>query len=254
MAEKEKIKYSEVVATIVEEKTYFKDALDWYCLKYLNVIAERTYFILLSFMSFLILIFLYFTIKNILPLKESFPILVKRDNVVDYYTEISPIKPAGLKYNSNEAILRFLIINYTRELFTHNYKSGKIEDLNIKLTKIKNYSTNELFQRFRNDFNQISGNMFNKNVSQNVVIKSFKFIKNEKKDFKDKIKNYVFTNMPTEAEIEYTTIFIDSQGKRTMSDEKMLLTFKYETIKYNNIKKEFTKPVLIVSDYKITKV
>ena len=249
----EKVKYSDIVTTVLEEKLYFKDAMDWYCVKYLNITAEKAYFVLLSVMSFLILVFLYFTIINILPLKESFPILIKRDNVVDYYTDIKAIKPTGLKYTSNEAILRFLLINYTRELFTHNYKSGNMSDLNTKLTKIKNYSTDEVFQRFRNGFNETSGNMFNKNVSQNVFIKSFKFVNYTKQNFLSNIKDYVVSTMPTGAEITYSTVFIDQNGERTINNEKILLTFKYEAIKYNNISKEFTKPNLIITDYKIIK-
>ncbi|MBR2141472.1 MAG: hypothetical protein IJ853_03895 [Rickettsiales bacterium] len=251
MSDKEKIKYSDVVRAVVEEKKYFKDAMDWYCVKYLNVTAERTYFILISVLSFLILIFLYFTIKNMLPLKEEFPVLIKRDNTVDYYTKISPIKPEGLNYNSNEAILRFLLINYTREMFTHNYKTGSIDDLNEKLTKIRNYSTNEVFQKFKNTFNQLSGSMFNKNVSQNVYIRSFRFIKQDKKSAKDKMKSYIFSTIPTEAEITYTTEFINESGERSRTNGKILLTFKYETIKYNSIKNEFTKPVLIITNYDI---
>lgn len=255
MSNNEKIKYSQVVSAVVEDNSYFKDALDWYCIKYLSIAAERTYFILLSVMSFFIILFLYFTIKNILPLKESFPILIKRDNTVDYYTKISPIKPENIKYTSNEAILRFLLIKYTRELFTHNYKNGSMEDLNTKLTKIKNYSSNDVYQKFRNDFNKISADMFNKNVNQIVNIKTFSFIKDDKlkKGTINKIKKYVFNVVPTEAEIRYSTIFTNEYGEKKVSDEKILLTFKYETIKYNNIRKEFTKPVLTIIGYNIIK-
>lgn len=251
--QQEKIKYTDIVTTVLEEKLYFKDAMDWYCVKYLNITAEKAYFVLLSVMSFLILIFLYFTIINILPLKESFPVLIKRDNVVDYYTDINAIKPVGIKYTSNEAILRFLLINYTRELFTHDYRSGNMSDLSIKLTKIKNYSTDEVFQQFRNSFNELSGNMFNKNVSQNVFIRSFKFINYTKQSVISSIKNYIVSAMPTEAEIIYSTVFIDQNGERTINNEKILFTFKYDPIKYNNIKNEFTKPNLIITDYKIIK-
>ena len=59
--------------------------------------------------------------------------------------------------------------------------------------------------------------------------------------------------MPTEAEIIYSTVFIDQNGERTINNEKILFTFKYDPIKYNNIKNEFTKPNLIITDYKIIK-
>ncbi|MDR1499273.1 MAG: hypothetical protein LBS34_03225 [Rickettsiales bacterium] len=249
-----KIKYSKVVAEIVDGGYYYKDAMDWYCLKYLNAVAERTFFILLSVMSLIIVMFLYYTIKNMLPLKEEFPVLTKQSDAVNYYTTIQKIKPDTPNYNSNEAILRFLLINYVRTLFTHNYRSGNIEDLNNKLTKVKNYSTDEVFQRYRETFNKISADMFNKQVDQNIVVKSFRFaVKKDAKRSK-KMLDYLFTKIPTEAEITYTTVFNNyGESKKDVSNERISLSYKFEPIKYSGIKKEFTKPVLVITDYKIIK-
>lgn len=248
----EKINYSNIVTTIVDDELYFKDAIDWYCLRYLNVTTERTFFILLSFMSLVIVLFLYSTIKSILPLKEKFPVLVRQKDAINYYTTIKPIKPSNIDYTSNEAILRFLLLTYVRNLFNHDYKSGNIEDLNVKLTKIKNYSTDDLFQRYKNDFNQISNNMFNKKVDQHVFIKTFKFIKKQETDKKKQILNYLFTKIPTEAEVTYRIVFNNySTGEKQFFDGKIILSFKYESITYSNIKKEFTKPILVVTNYNI---
>ncbi len=246
----EKIKYSEVVSSIFESKLYFKDAMDWYYLKYLSAVSERTYFIVLSVFSFLIVLFLYFTINNILPLRESFPVLIRNDNAIDYYYTIKSIKPSSQNYTSNEAILRFLLLNYARELFNHDYRTGDIDDLNNKLLKIKNYSSEEVYNKFREEFNVISSKMFNKRVIQLVSINTFKFIKKQSKDTKSKLSSYVFTTIPTEAEIKYTLYFNDGT-QTTKTNGTLLLSFKFESIKYNNIKKEFTKPVLIVTDYTI---
>lgn len=248
----EKVNYSNVVTSIVDEKLYFKDAMDWYCMKYLNATSERTFYILLSIMSFIIVIFLYLTIKSILPLKEKFPVLVRQKDSVKYYTTIEPLKPAKMNYNSNEAILRFLLINYVRNLFEHDYKTGNIEDLNNKLAKVKLYSTDNVYQKYRDDFNVVSAEMFNKKVDQKVALKSFSFVKTKEKNNKDKFLNYLFSKIPSEAEITYRTIFTNySTGERKISDAKIHLTFKYESISYNNIKKEFTKPILVITDYRI---
>lgn len=246
-----KIKYSEVVASIVDEKLYFRDAVDWYCLKYLNAKAERTFYITLSIMSFFIVIFLYLTIKSILPLKEKFPVLVRQADSVNYYTTINAIKP-DITYNSNKAILRFLLIGYVRNLFDHDYRNGNIEDLNVTLSKVKLYSTDDLYQKYRNDFNQISAEMFNKNVMQTVQLRTFSFIEKKETNWRKKIVNSLFTQIPTEAEITYRLTFNNfTTGEQKITDAKILLSFKYESISYNNIKKEFTKPILVVTDYKI---
>lgn len=256
MSEKEgKIRYSEVIKDVYEEGKYFEDAMDWYCLKYLNAISERTFFIILSIMSVIIVILLYITFDNIMPLKEEFPVLVTQKDSVNYYATIEAVKPEKMNYNSNEAILRLLLIRYVRELFNHNYKSGNIEDLNEKLLKIKNYSTNEVLQKFRTDFNQISANMFNKNIEQRVYIKTFGFKeKNSGNNKKNKVisllSSYIFTKkIPSEAEMEYEIHIITNNEKKVIK-QKILLDFKYEAIKYNNLKKDFTKPILIVTNYR----
>lgn len=244
----EKIKYSQVVSSIVEDKKYFEDAMDWYCLKYLSIISEKTYFIVLSVFSFLIVLFLYFTINNILPLKETLPVLIKTDKTVDYFAKINPIKPTSQNYSSNEAILRFLLLNYARELFNHDYRSGNINDLNKKLLKVKNYSSDEVFEKFKDEFNVISANMFNKRVIQTVSINTFRFIKNKPKDVKSKISNYVFSTLPTEAEITYT-LYVNNGVEIKKTNGKIMLSFKFEPIRYNSIKKEFTMPTLVVTNY-----
>ncbi len=250
--EEKKYKYSEIVASIYDEKLYFQDAINWYCLKYLNAISERTFYIVLSIMSFFICILLYLTIDSIQPLKEQFPVLIMQKDSVNYFSTITPLKPENITYNSNEAILRFLLLNYVRNLFDHDYKRGNIEDLNTKLTKIKLYSTDELYQRYRTDFNQISSKMFNKKVDQKILINSFKFVKKQEKDKKKKLLNYLFSKMPTEAEMSYKIIFTNYGIKQQkISTGKIILDFKYESISYNNLKKEFTKPILIVTDYEI---
>lgn len=256
MSDKEKLNYSEVVTAVVEDDKYFKDAVDWYCLKYMSAISERTFFIVLSIMSFIIVIMLYMTIDNILPLKEDFPVLVTQKDSANYFTTITSVKPKNLNYNSNEAILRLLLIRYVRELFTHNYKTGKIEELNIKLDKVKNYSTDEVMQKFRADFNQTSANMFNKNIEQRAYVKAFKFREKQKDNKKEKkilklIGNYIFTKkIPTEAELEYE-IHTIINGNRKIQNYKIMLDFKYEPVKYNNFKNSFTKPVLVVTNYNV---
>lgn len=253
----EKSNYSDLVRSVVDNKKYFEDAMDWYCLKYLSVISERTFFIVLSLMSFIIVAIIVLTIKNILPLSEVFPVLVNQKDSVNYYSTIKSIKPANMDYDSNEAILRFMLIRYVREMFNHNYKTGKIEDLNYKLNRIKIYSTDEVMQKFRADFNEISAAMFNKNIEQRTYIRTFKFGKkqrggkSEKKNILTSIGNSLFSKkIPTEAELDYEVHTITSDS-RTVENYKITLSFKYEPIKFNNFRNSFTKPVLVITSYNV---
>jgi type IV secretory pathway component VirB8 len=251
----EKINYSKIVGSIMEEGVYFKDARSWYYLKYVSILSERTFLILLSMISVVTVILLALTIGNILPLKESFPVLIVQHDSAKYYTTIKSMKPKKIGYSSNEAILRFLLIRYVRELFTHQYKTGKIEDINNKLIRVKNYSTDEILQRFKNDLNQIITGMFNKNVEQKIYIKTFKFI--DKDDinsgrFGVNFIKKLITNrkIPAEAELEYEILFLTPKEKITRK-QKISLDFKFDAIKYNSVSGKFDKPTMIVTNYTI---
>ncbi|MDR2777971.1 MAG: hypothetical protein LBB13_00475 [Rickettsiales bacterium] len=253
-----KVNYSSIITDIVDSGVYFEDARNWYYLKYLAAFSERTFFIVISTMSITIVMLLYMTIGNILPLKESFPVLVRQPDAVKYYTTIKAVKPEKLDYNSNEAILRLLLIRFVKELFTHNYKTGKIEDLNRKLLKIKNYSTDDVLLKFRGDFNQITSQMFNKNIEQTVRIKTFRF-KEKRNSKKGRFSSSFIGKLVSrgkafsEAELEYD-INVILPGEKRVSSQKITVDFKFDTIKYNSLRKEFSKPVLIVTNYSISNV
>lgn len=145
----EKTKYTEVVSAVIDEGKYYNDAMDWYALTYFNIIVERTFFILLSIFSFIIVVFLYLTIQSILPLKEKFPVLIRQKDTINFVGNIKALKPIDIEYTSSEAILRFLLIEYAREVLSHNYKNGNIEELNNKINKIQSYSSIELGNDFK---------------------------------------------------------------------------------------------------------
>jgi type IV secretory pathway component VirB8 len=257
-SENKKTKYSSIVAAVFDDGNYFDDAKEWYYLKYLAAFSERTFFIVISAMSVTIILLLYLTINNILPLKESFPVVVRQPDAVKYYPTIEAVKPEKLDYNSNEAILRLLLIRFVRELFSHSYKTGKIEDLNTKLLKIKNYSTDEVLQKFRSDFNQIINQMFNKNVEQTVRIKTFRFKEKEnvrKSKFSSNfLGKLIFkTKVFSEAELEYDINTI-LPGERRASSHRISLDFKFDAIKYNGLRREFSKPALIITNYTVSSV
>jgi type IV secretory pathway component VirB8 len=252
--EKEVVKYSDVVSAVVEEGKYYTDAMNWYCIKYHSVISEKTFFILLSVFSAIIVFFLYNTINNILPLHDIFPVYKVQTDAIKYRTKVTPLKPKNIEYTSSEAILRMLLIHYVKEMFTHNYKSGNIEELNQKLSGIRLYSSSELFEDYKKMFNVISGNLFNKDVEQKTYVTTFRLIKTKSKNKGNIItylKNYFFTKIPTEAEIACVVDTLVSNSLKKRVKMKILFNFIYEPVVYNSVKNEFTKPRLIINNYSI---
>jgi type IV secretory pathway component VirB8 len=255
MAKEEKeIKYSDIVGTVIDENKYYTDAVNWYCLRYYSVVSEKTFFVLLSVVSAIIMFYLYNTINNILPLHDIFPVYKVQKDSVKYRTKVTSLKPAGFEYTSSEAILRMLLIYYTKEMFTHNYKSGVIEELNQKLSRIRLYSSSELFENYKKMFNAISGDLFNKDVEQRAYVTTFNLIKVKNKingNIVGYLKNYFITKIPTEAEV---TCVVDTLVGGKFSKRvsmKIYFNFIYEPVTFNSINNEFTKPRLIINNYSI---
>ncbi|MDR2760931.1 MAG: hypothetical protein LBB09_03750 [Rickettsiales bacterium] len=255
MAEETKIKYTEVVSATMKAGKYYQDGMDWYGITYFSVLSEKTFFVLLSVFSLVVMFYLYATIKNILPLRERFPVYVMQKDSLNYVTKISPLKPKNISYTSSEAALRMLLIYYAKEMFIHNYKSGNIEDLNQKLSKIQLYSSKELFESFKTAFNDISGQMFNKNIEQRVAVTNFKLIRrkssNRGKKITGYIKSYFSPKMPAEAELTCIIDVLAAGALKSRTEKKILFAFSYEPVTYSAIKNEFTKPQLIINGYKV---
>jgi type IV secretory pathway component VirB8 len=258
MAEKEEVSYTEIVKEVMEQGHYYSDAVEWYANKYYSIIAEKTMFILLSIFSIVTIFYIRMTIKNVLPLRETFPIYKLQKDAIKYRTVARSLKPQGkVEYTSNEAILRMLLIHYTKEMFTHNYKSGNLEDLNTKLLRIGLYSSNDLLEKYkRGVFDGVTKDIFNKNIEYKTTVVSFKLIKKGSKLGKKKsaltaIKDYFFSKVPQEAELTCVTDTLVDGVIRAKTARRILFNYSYEPIVYNMIKDSFTEPRLVVNDYRI---
>ena len=259
MAEKEQVKYSDVVREVVESGKYFTDAMDWYFLKYYNAIVERTFFIMLTVCSAIIVITLYFTINNILPLHESFPVLVRQPDSVKYISKISPVKPATMNYTSSEAVLRLELIRFTREVFTHDYSRGNIDELNSKLARIKLLTTDDLFSYFKKDLNSLSMKMFNRNIKQSVIINTFALEDTKTnitdlksvKDITKYVKDYFSKPIPTEAILDCNVLLYVDNSLHSNDSRRIKITFKYTPIIFNVLKNSFTEPKLVITNFEV---
>ena len=142
--------------------------------------------------------------------------------------------------------MRLLLINFTREIFTHDYERGNIEDLNNKLAKVKLYTTGDLFVSINNDFNALVEKMFNKNIKQTVTINNFKFVESN-----SIFTKYFNSKSHTQAQITCNIDVYMNNELYSRNEKTILLNFTFNPIKYNVIKKEFSKPYLVINNYDI---
>ena len=228
------------VKYIYESGKYFSDAYDWYCDRFLAPYSERVFLFFLSLFSLLIVVVVALIIISLFPLKETFPVLVHQEDSLLYTPVIKKLKPENVDYTSNESVARYLAMNYIKLLFDNDFSDDDLNVLRDKLEKLKNLSSKSVYEKARIYLNDL----FKKNLNQGIEIREIKFI-NDSKD----IYNYSKENY----KIEFDCNIYRFEENTTQDKLKILLTFKFNNINYNNKSGSFEPIKFVVSDFIIKK-
>ena len=206
------------VKYIYESGKYFSDAYDWYCDRFLAPYSERVFLFFLSLFSLLIVVVV----------------------ALLYTPVIKKLKPENVDYTSNESVARYLAMNYIKLLFDNDFSDDDLNVLRDKLEKLKNLSSKSVYEKARIYLNDL----FKKNLNQGIEIREIKFI-NDSKD----IYNYSKENY----KIEFDCNIYRFEENTTQDKLKILLTFKFNNINYNNKSGSFEPIKFVVSDFIIKK-
>ena len=227
------------VKQVYESGKYFSDAYGWYCDRFLAPYSERVFLFFLSIFSLLIVVLVASIIIGLFPLKETFPVLVHQEDTLLYTPVIKKLKPDNIDYTSNESVARYLAIKYIKLLFDNDFSDNDLNTLKNKLEKIKNLSTKPVYEKARVYLNDL----FKKNVNQKVEIKEIKFVNNSKDIYNYSKENY-------KIEFNYKVYeFVDDNVKE--SESKILLTFKFSNINYNDKTDSFEPIKFVVNNFVI---
>lgn len=245
---------SEFVRESIEDGSYFKDAMEWYSTSYILPLTERAFFILLSILSVFVTYMFVIIIASALPLKERLSVVIREKDTAIYEPSITSLVNKKETKSTEEAVLRFLVINYLKEREEHNYKKADITTVNIKLDKIKNNSSIDVFENFKNFMSKSNPSspihFFGKNVERKVEIKSFYFVKPKKLTIFDKMKGFLaMYSLPTKAYVNYTVSTV-LPSKVVTEERKAELTFKFNGIDIDRETEEFLPLQFIVVEYK----
>ncbi len=246
--------YRDSIKYCVNNGTYFRDAFNWYCNLYLRAIVDRTFFIFMSIMGVIIIYNVIGLISLIMPLKEDIYITIKEKDLTKYQTNIYDISKSKEANSTDESILRYLIINYVKERESHNYKTANINDINIKLERIKNTSSADVFNDFKYfmsaDYPDGPYYYFGKNIETSVSITSFNFIRIKRTRFVDKIKDYFNVSLiPITAEVYYT-LNMQIGDNMTYQKRKAVLSFKFVGVEHNEKTGEYSPTMFAVINYR----
>lgn len=247
-------KYKESVKFSIDSGNYFKDAFSWYNTVYIKPIVDRTSLIFAFILSIFIIYNVIRLIFSLLPLKEDVYIIIKEKDVSKYQTIVHDLSKNMDAKTTDEDILRYLLLNYLEERESHNYKSANVSDVNKKLNIIENNSSSDVYNEFKNFMskNNINGPFyfFGKNVETAVVINSFNFIRVERNNFFDKVKDYFNIKLlPIKAEIFYT-LNTKIGSKITSQKKKAVISFDFSGVEFDKKTGNYLPIKFIVTSYK----
>jgi type IV secretory pathway component VirB8 len=250
----------------VDDGSYFKDAINWYFFRYVTPICDRTLLIFGAIIAFVVLFFLIQMVRSAFPLVEEVPIFIQAKDRSLTFPNLINLKPKKDKdgYDPqiatvDEAVLKYLISNYVKERESFDFRRGEIEDVNNKLSYIRNISTDNEYRVFRlimsKDNPDSPINFYGQNVVKNIQIDSIKLVKIEPKDFTQKARQYLSNKIPTEAEVGFraNTKSIDLEtGIVTEKKDRYIVKIKFA---FDGVKKGDKGTInFLVNGYKLYKV
>lgn len=116
------------IAEKIRDASYFTEARKWYDVVYLNPIAERVFFIVLTILAGIIFLFSLAALNGLMPLNPSQEVVYKIPDIVNLNAQIKPLKTTSTE-DPNQALLRYFLTEYIRsreeyseQEFRRNYR------------------------------------------------------------------------------------------------------------------------------------
>ena len=111
----EQQEYNNFIKASVASGDYFKDARDWYMIRYVYPVCERTILFFIAGFAGVIFYILTTTIMTSLPIKEEVPIIIRPTDQSKYFPVIKKLKNSVELQNVDEAVVKYLITEYIKK-------------------------------------------------------------------------------------------------------------------------------------------
>ncbi len=258
--------YFEFIKSSVEDKTYFKDALDWYLFRYVAPICDRTLLTFGAILSIVVMFFLYSMIESAFPLVEKKPIFIASSDQSLYFPSLIPlkVKKGELGYDPDivtidEALIKYLISTYVKKREEYDYSKAEVDVVNRQFNYVRNNSTADEYRNFQMMMSRDNPESpllnFGVNVSKTVKIDSVKLSKDKPDDLMEKTRSFFAASIPSSAEIRFTTTLktVDDSGesKENRQSYVVQINFNFSGVKKNSRNNDLN---FIVNGYKLFKV
>lgn len=258
---------SEEILKSLKDGSYFHESLSWYIFKYVSPLYQRSILFFCAILCAVLLYILYSLVNSLYPLVEKVPIIIKARDSSIYQPKVEALKQ-GKKYNNeinniDEAILKRIIENYVVVREDYDFRKANVEDYINKINYIKNNSILPEYRKFSYYMSKNNKdspiNKFGENEYAVVKVNSFKYIREESADILSKVKNFIYSSTPTEAELNITKkrVFYDDKFNRLEEINNYIVRVKYSfsgLISSKLKEKEKLKLDFKINEYKLFKI
>jgi len=252
--------YFDSIRNSAQEGSYFKDALDWYMVRYVNPFCDRTIMFFVAIIAVFSLYFLVQIFDYAFPLVQKVPVVIRAEDQSLYSPFIHPLKDQRDKSITtvDEAVAKYLLAVYINQRESYDYRKSDVNDVNLKLTQMKNNSSSteyKNFQTFMSKDNPDSPiNNFGQNIYRTTEIQSVTFLKNDSQDYYQKLRALLVTKLPVEAEIRFVMVTksVDENGKKELRENYLAkVVFDFSGLDRNAKSGNIN---FVVNNYKLFKV
>ena len=136
-------KFSPEIAKKVRTGSYYKEAWDWYALKYIYPVSQRTFFIFVTMAAVFVTISAIVILYNFYPLKIHVPVAVKIPDMTLDYAELVKMQ-VGEKGDTTQPIVDYLVRGYVEKIESYNYKH-----IERQLKFLSQFSSPELMEEIQ---------------------------------------------------------------------------------------------------------
>jgi type IV secretion system protein VirB8 len=252
----EQKEYNDFIKASVADGSYFQDARDWYILRYVYPICERTMLFFIASFAGVIFYIISTTILASLPIKQEVAIVIRPTDQSKYFPVIKKLKDSVDLQNVDEAVSKYLITEYVKKREGYDFRKTDLEALNKQLKYVKNNSSLQEYSNYQNFLSKSNDDTpikyFGRDFQRIIDIESVIFVRQNLGTLVEKARDFVKYDVPSEVSVKYrVTTKINSINT---SSQRYLVKIKFKFSGVDTEKNSDRKLDFMVIGYKIYKI
>lgn len=136
-------RYNPEIAEKVRTGSYYKEAWDWYALKYIYPVSQRTFFIFITLAALAVTFSGIVILYNFYPLKIHVPIAVNIQDMTLDYAKLVKVQVAA-KGEPTQPVVEYLAGQYVEKIESYNFKQ-----IDRQLKFLSQFSSPELMEEIQ---------------------------------------------------------------------------------------------------------